>query len=345
MPASRTFASDNNAGIHPAILTAITAANEGHARAYGDDRWTAAAVADFRRELGAEAEVFFVMGGTGANVLGLQALLRPFEAVICAACAHIYEDECGAPERFTGSRLLTVSTPDGKLRPEILAPLLRGTGDEHRVQPRVVSITQATELGTVYRPEEIRSLADWAHSHGMWLHCDGARLANAAASLDAPLRTITRDVGVDVLSFGGTKNGLMGGEAVVFFRPELARDFKYLRKQGMQLPSKMRFIAAQFSALLADGLWRQNAAHANRMARRLADGIAEMPQVRVTHPVEANAVFAQLAPRYIPALQEQFYFYVWETSCSEVRWMTSYDTAEADVDAFVAAIREVVARG
>ena len=339
---SRSFASDNNAGAHPEVLAAIARVNAGHVRAYGDDPHTAAAVRRFRAELGDQAEVFFVFGGTGANVTGLQALLRSHEAIICSEFSHIHVDECGAAEKFLGSKLLTVRPPDGKLTPSLVASRMRGIGDQHHVQPRVVSITQATEYGTVYTAAEIRALAAYAHEHGMLLHVDGARIANAAAALGAPLRAFVTDAGVDVLSFGGTKNGILGGEAVVFLDPALGREARFIRKQAMQLPSKMRFIAAQFDALLADGLWLRSARHANAMARRLADGVRHVPGVTVTQSVDANAVFAILPPEAIAPLQEEFFFYVWDPDRSEVRWMAAFDTTAEDVDAFIEAVSRVV---
>jgi len=339
----RGFASDNNAGAHPEVLAAVALANTGHVRAYGDDPWTAAAVARIREHLGETAEPFFVFGGTGANVLGLQAVMRPHEAVICSDYAHINVDECGAPERYVGCKLLGVAPPDGKLTPELVSARITGVGVEHHVQPRVVSVSQSTEYGTVYTPAELRALADLAHGHGMLLHMDGARLANAAASLGVPLRAITTDAGVDVLSFGGTKNGLLGGEAVVFFDPAHARDFRFIRKQGMQLASKMRFVAAQFGALLTDELWLRSAQHANAMARRLEHAVRGIGGVRVTQPVEANAVFAMLPAAAIAAAQEAFFFYVWDERRSEVRWMASWDTTEDDVDQFAAAISRAAA--
>lgn len=335
---ARSFASDNNAGVHPEILAAIAAANEGHVRAYGDDPYTARAVDAFRSQFGPAVEVFFVFNGTGANVLGIQALVRPHEAVICADLAHINVDECGAPERFTGCKLLGVPAPDGKVTPDAVAARLRGIGDQHHVQPRVVSISQSSEYGTVYRPAEIRALADFAHAHGLLLHMDGARIANAAAALDLPLRGVTADAGVDVLSFGGTKNGLLGGEAVVFFDPAHAERFRFIRKQGMQLSSKMRFVAAQFEALVGTDLWLRSARHANAMARRLGEGLRRIPGVTVTQPVDANAVFAILPGGSIPALQAQAYFYVWDDTRDEVRLMASFDTTEDDVDRFLAAV-------
>ncbi len=338
----RGFASDNNAGAHPEVLAAIARANAGHVRAYGDDPWTAAAVARIREHLGESVEAFFVFGGTGANVLGLQAVMRPHEAVICAELAHINVDECGAPERYVGCKLLGVPSPDGKLTPELVRARISGVGVEHHVQPRVVSVSQSTEYGTVYSPAELRALADMAHEQGMLLHVDGARLANAAASLGVPLRAITADAGVDVLSFGGTKNGILGGEAVVFFDPAHAREFRFIRKQGMQLASKMRFVAAQFDALLTDDLWLRSARHANAMARRLEQAVRGIPGVRVTQPGVANAVFAELPPEAIPLAQEAFFFYVWDERRSEVRWMASWDTTEDDVDQFAAAIARAV---
>lgn len=338
----RSFASDNNAGIHPEILAAIAAANTGHVRAYGDDPYTARAIERFRHHLGPNVEVFFVFNGTGANVLGIQALARPHQAVICADLAHINVDECGAPEKIAGCKLLGVPAPDGKLTPAAIAARMRGIGDQHHVQPRVVSISQSSEYGTVYSAAEVRALADYAHANGLLLHMDGARIANAAAALDLPLRAVTADAGVDVLSFGGTKNGLMGGEAVVFFDPFHAESFRFLRKQGMQLASKMRFVAAQFDALLADDLWLRNARHANAMARRLADGLRPIPGVTITQSVDANAVFAILPRARVSALQAEAYFYLWDEAQSEARLMASFDTTEADVDQFVmAALRHL----
>lgn len=342
MPITRNFASDNNAGVHPDILEAIQNANAGHVVAYGDDPYTRQAIEQFKAHFGEDIDVYFVFNGTAANVLGLKAVTRSYHAVICSDVAHLNVDECGAPEKFTGCKLLTVPAPDGKLTPEGIRRHLHGFGFEHHAQPRVVSLTQATEMGTVYSPDEIRAIADLAHERGLLVHMDGARLANAAVSLNCDLREITADAGVDVLSFGGTKNGMMFGEAIVFFNPEFSRDFKYYRKQGMQLGSKMRFISAQFSALLSDDLWRQNAAHANRMARYLAERVAEIPHIRITQPVQANGVFAIVPREIIPALQKKYFFYVWNEETAEVRWMTAFDTTEQDVDRFVTAIKEVM---
>ncbi len=338
----RGLASDNYAGIHPDILNAMAAANEGHAVAYGDDPYTAAAMECFREQFGEGIEVYFVFLGTGANVLSLQAATDPYQSVICAETAHINVDECGAPERHTGCKLLTVTTPDGKLTCAGIGRHLHGFGFEHHAQPRVVSITQATEVGTVYRAEEIRAIADLAHRHGMVLHMDGARLANAAAHLGTDLRTLTADCGVDILSFGGTKNGMMVGEAIIFFNTDLARNFKYRRKQGMQLASKMRFMAAQFQALLSNDLWRRCAAHANRMAALLAETLGEIPEIRVSQPVESNGVFARVPQEIIAPLQAVCPFYVWEEATSEVRWMTSFDTTEEDIRHFVAELKRIL---
>ena len=336
------FASDNNAGVHPEVLAALTAANAGHVRSYGHDALTERARELFRTHFGPRADAWFVFNGTAANVLGLGAVTRPYQAVICSDGAHIQVDECGAPERIAGCKLLPVRCPDGKLRPADLPPLLHGVGDEHRVQPRVLSLTQATELGTVYSLEELRALVAAAHGHGLLVHLDGARLANAAVSLGLPFAACTTDLGVDLLSFGGTKNGLLGAEAVVFLQGTGGEAMAYLRKQGMQLASKMRFLAAQFVALLDGDLWQRNAAHANAMARRLADRVRDVPGITITQPVQANGVFARVPPVHIPALQASAYFYVWNPEQDEVRWMTAWDTTEADVDRFAAAVREIV---
>jgi threonine aldolase len=338
----RSFASDNNAGVHPEIIDALRAANEGHVVAYGDDPFTARATKVFQKHFGKDVAVFFVFGGTGANVLGLKAITNSYEAVVCAETAHINVDECGAPEKFTGCKLLSVRTPDGKLRPDDIKPFLHGVGFEHHVQPRVISVSQATEMGTVYSKSELKTLARFAHDHNMLLHVDGARIANAAVSLNASFKEITVDSGVDVLSFGGAKNGMMYGEAVVFFDKKRAIDFKYIRKQGMHLPSKMRFISAQFETLLGTDLWRRSAAHANRMARVLASELEKIPQIKITQPVEANGVFAEIPAKFVPALQKKYFFYVWNEETSECRFMASFDTTEEDVRDFVALVRKTV---
>jgi threonine aldolase len=340
----RGFASDNHAGVLPEVLEAIATANVGHAVSYGADEWTARVEELFRTHFGEEARTALVFNGTGANVVALQALCRPFQACISASTAHLNVDECGAPERVAGLKLLPVDTPDGKLTPAIVEPRLVRFGDEHAVQPRVVSITQSTELGTLYTLDEIRALADQAHGHGMLLHVDGARLANAAAALGVSLRELTTDVGVDAVSFGGTKNGLLLGEAVVFLGAGLGDEVAYLRKQSMQLASKMRFIAAQFEALLSGDLWLRTASHANAMAELLAAAVEGIEGVTLTQKVEANAVFAVLPPGVAEALQERWRFYVWDETTGEVRWMCSWDTTPEDVDAFAADVRQSLAR-
>ena len=339
---SRSFASDNNAGVHQEVIDAIARVNAGHVVAYGDDPYTARAVKAFEKHLGRDIAVFFVFGGTGANVLGLQAITNSYQAVICAATAHINVDECGAPEKLSGCKLLDVESSNGKITVDQIKPLMHGIGFEHHVQPRVISISQSTEMGTVYTPSELKTLSAFARKNDLLLHMDGARIANAAVSLNTTLKAITADVGVDVLSFGGAKNGLMYGEAVVFFDKSMASDFKYVRKQGMHLPSKMRFIAAQFEALLSGDLWRRSAQHANRMAQLLANQLRQIPQITLTQPVESNGVFAVIPEKYIPALQKKYFFYVWNEEISEVRFMTSFDTTEEDIEQFVSLVRKTV---
>ncbi|WP_424937657.1 MULTISPECIES: threonine aldolase family protein [Bacteria] len=342
--ALRGFASDNYSGIHPEVLAAIAEANDGHQIAYGEDVYTTRLQEVFRARLGDDVTAFPVFNGTGANVVGLQSMLPRWGAVIAASTAHINVDEGGAPERVGGLKLLTVPTPDGKLTPELVDREAWGWGDEHRAQPLVVSITQSTELGTLYSVEEIRALADHAHERGMRLHMDGARVSNAAAALDLPLRAFTRDAGVDVMSFGGTKNGAMLGEAVVVLDPEASSGLVYGRKFNMQLASKMRFVSAQLVALLEGDLWLRNARHANAMAKRLrasveaglADG--SIRGVAFTQPTQSNGVFATLPEGVADRLRETFRFYDWDEAAREVRWMCSFDTTEADVDAFVAAL-------
>ncbi|MEV8630429.1 low specificity L-threonine aldolase [Streptosporangium sp. NPDC051023] len=341
-PLVKGFASDNYAGVHPEVLQAIVLANEGHQPAYGDDAYTRALQEVFKRHFGPTAEAWPMFNGTGANVVALRAMTAPWEAVVCAESAHIHTDEGGAPERSAGLKLLTVATPDGKLTPDLIDTQAWGFGDEHRAQPKVVSITQTTELGTLYTPEEIRAICEHAHELGMFVHLDGARATNAAAALDVPLRAFTTDAGVDVLSFGGTKAGLMFGEAVVVLNPGAVRGLRYLRKSAMQLASKMRFVSVQFEALLAGDLWLRNARNANAMARRLAEAVRRIPGVEVPRPVQANAVFAIMPGEVTERLQKRFRFYTWNEATGEVRWMTAFDTTEADVDAFAAAVAEEI---
>ncbi len=340
----RSFASDNNAGVHPKILQAIAAANRGHVVGYGDDRYTEAAVRKFKQHFGADIDVFIVFNGTAANCLSLKCLTESYHAVLCAEAAHIYTDECGAPEKFTGCKLIPIPAPDGKLTVDSVHRAYHGIGDQHHVQPRVISITQATEMGTVYKPREVRDLARFAHDRFMFLHMDGARIANAAVSLGLTLREATRDLGVDILSFGGTKNGAMGAEAVIFFNKRFSREFLYLRKQGMQLASKMRFIAAQFETLLSDNLWRKNAEHANRMASRLQKEVSKIPRVKIAYKVEANGVFAEIPRAAIAELQKRYFFYPWDEDRSLVRWMCSFDTTEQDVKQFAKFVATTVGK-
>lgn len=341
---SRAFASDNNAGVHPEVLEAMVRVNQGQVGAYGDDPYTLSAVKKFEEHFGVEIAVFFTFNGTGANVLGLQALTRPYHAVLCSDYAHIYTDECGAPEKHAGCKLIPLPHQEGKITPELARHAYHGIGDQHHVQARVISITQSTEMGTVYQPEEVQALARFAHEREMFLHMDGARIANAAAALGQSLRQATRDLGVDVLTFGGTKNGIVGGEAVVLFRPELAADFLYLRKQSMQLASKMRFVAAQFEALLSHDLWLRSAQHANRMARLLAAELRRIPGVKIVWKPEANGVFAQIPRPAVERLLERYFFYMWIEEECIVRWMCSFQTTEEDVRVFAAAVAEAVRR-
>ncbi|GAA0399370.1 low specificity L-threonine aldolase [Streptomyces luteireticuli] len=344
-PHSRGFASDNYAGAHPEILAALALANGGHQVAYGEDAYTGHLQEVFRGHFGPTAEVYPVFNGTGANVVALQAVTERWGAVVCAETAHINVDECGAPERVGGLKLLTVPTPHGKLTPELIDRQAWGWEDEHRAQPQVVSLTQTTELGTCYTPDEIREICDHAHERGMRVHVDGSRLANAAATLGLPLRAFTTDAGVDLLSFGGTKNGLLFGECVVVLNPDAVKAMKHLRKLSMQLASKMRFVSVQFEALLAGDLWLRSAAHANAMARRLEEGVRGVPGVEVLHPVQSNAVFARLPHDVSERLQKRYRFYFWDEAAGDVRWMCAFDTAEEDVDGFVGALREEMARG
>ena len=339
-PNRRGFASDNYAGAHPEILTALARANGGHQVSYGEDVYTRRLHEVLAGHLGEGIEVFPVFNGTGANVLSLQAVSPRWGAVICTENAHIHCDENGAPERVGGLKRLTVPTPDGKLTPELIDRQAYGWGDEHRAQPLAVSITQTTEMGTCYTPSEIRTIADHVHERGMALHVDGSRIANAAATLDLPLRAFLTDAGVDILSFGGTKNGLLFGEAVVALRPQVAPGLIFLRKMNMQLASKMRFVSAQLIALLEGDLWLRSARHANAMASRLAAAVGDLPGVRITQRVQANAVFAVLDRDVANRLRERFRFYDWDPATGEVRWMCAFDTTEDDVDAFAAELVE-----
>lgn len=338
----KTFASDNYSGVHPEIFEALQKANAGHAGSYGNDDFTRRAVQKFKDLFGQQAEVFFVYNGTGANVLGLTALTRSYHSVLCAAGAHINVDESTAPEKFTGCKLVTISTDDGKLYPDQIAAKIQRVGDPHHPQAKVIAISQATEYGTVYSVDEIKAISELARKHNFYLHMDGSRIANAAVHLGKDFRSFTADAGVDILSFGGTKNGMMFGEAIVIFNPALAGDFVYLRKQAMQLHSKMRFISAQFEALLSNDLWQRNARHTNTMAKLLAEEVGNIPGVKITQQVQANGVFAILPPAVIPRLQEKSFFYTWNEAINEVRWMCAWDTTEEEVKTFARELRRLL---
>lgn len=342
MKRPRGFASDNNASVHPEVMDALLKANQGHAIGYGDDEITIRTQKLFKEVFGESVETFFVYNGTGANVISIQALARTFNAVVCARTAHINVDECGAPEKMSGCKLLPIESDNGKITVNQIKSYMHGFGFEHHAQPKLVSITQATELGTVYTIKEIKRIAHYVHSLGLYLHMDGARLSNAAVALDCSLADITFNAGVDVLSFGGTKNGLMYGEAIVFANSELAENVKYIRKQSAQLHSKMRYTAAQFEALLSNDLWKRNADHANKMAQLLAGEVWQIDGVEITQAVDSNGVFARVPKDIITKLQEEFFFYVWDEARSEVRWMTSFDTTEDDIHGFVKVLTELV---
>lgn len=341
-PTNHGFASDNISGIHPEVLEAIAAANIGHVPSYGADPYTARLQDVMRSHFGDHAQTYPVFNGTGANVMALSLLTERWDAVICARTAHINSDECGAPEKLAGLKMVSIDTLDGKLTPELVTRHAGGRGDEHHAQATVVSITQSTEMGTLYSPAELRDLVDTAHGLGLAVHLDGSRLGNAAAALGCGLGDITAAVGLDVLSLGGTKNGLLGAEAVVVLNHDRVRGPLFLRKMLGQLPSKMRFTSAQLIALYEGDLWRRSAAHANAMAARLAAGVANLPQVRITHDVAVNAVFAVLPQQAAARLHGQYFFYDWDVASGEVRWMCSFDTTERDVDGFIAAITEAL---
>lgn len=336
----RGFASDNNAGVHPDILKEVAEANVGHVVGYGADVYTQKAEELFREQFGNAAEIFFVFTGTAANVLGLTGAMRSWNSVITASTAHLATDECGAPEKFAGCKVLTVDTPDGKITPDLIARHMHGFDFEHHSQPKVISITQSTEMGTVYTVQEIHKLAHYAHSRGLLLHMDGARLANAAVSLRLPFKAFTVDAGVDILSFGGTKNGMMFGEAICFFRPELSANFKYIRKQGMQLASKMRFISAQYAGYFRDELWKKLATHANAMAKVLEERLQGIPGVMITQKVQANGVFVILPGEAAERVRKHYFFYPWNEQLSEYRLMTSWDTTEEDIDNFIILLKK-----
>jgi threonine aldolase len=334
------FGSDNHSGVHPDIMKAIEDVNSGYALAYGDDEYSARAIEKFKEHFGKDIDVYFTGNGTAANILGLKAVTSSFNSIYCAETAHMNVHECCGPEKFTGCKLTVIPTPDGKLTVDLLKPYIIGFGDPHMAQPRVVAITQATECGTVYTKDEIKVLSDFSHENNMVLHMDGARLSNAAARLNSSLKDISNDAGVDVLSFGGTKNGMMFGDAVVFFDKKLSKDFEFIRKQGMHLTSKMRFISAQFEALLSNDLWFKNARHANEMAQLLYNEVKDIKGVKVTQKVEVNAVFAQLPKNVINNIQKKYGFHIFNEEKNEVRWMCSFNTTKKEVMDFVKVIKD-----
>lgn len=337
-----TFASDNYSGVHPVVMDALMKANFGHAGSYGSDEYTTNAVKQFKTLFGQDIDVYFAYNGTAANVLGLSALTQSFNAIICSDLSHIHVDESTAVEKFTGCRQLTLPTVDGKIYPAAIEDRIQRVGDQHHPQAKVISISQSTEFGTVYTADEVASISTVAKKHGLYLHMDGSRISNAAVSLNKSFKEFTVDAGVDVLSFGGTKNGMMFGEAIIFFKPEAAKYFPFIRKQGMQLHSKMRFISAQFEALLSEDLWKKNASHANRMAKLLADELRKIPEVKITQSVDANGVFVTIPPHIIAELQEDQFFYIWTEKISEARLMCSFDTKEEDVEKFVGKLKELL---
>jgi threonine aldolase len=336
----KMFASDNNSGIHPDILQSIVEVNEGHSFSYGEDHYTRQSIDKMKEFFGENIHAFYVFNGTGANVLALSSITKSYHAVICTSMAHIHNDEAGAFEAFTGAKLLTCPSTDGKITIKQIKKHVEFASSTHRSKPIAVSISQCTEMGTVYTRDEVRELADFVHENGMYLHMDGARLSNAAASLNASLKEVTADCGVDVLSFGGTKNGLMVGETVIFFNEKLAKDFGYIRKQGMQLGSKMRFIAAQFHRYLTDDLWLKNAQHANSMAQKLATQLCVIPGFELTQQVETNAIFAKIPNNVIQKLKEKLVFSIWNEQTSEIRLVTSFDTTEEDVQNFMDVVKQ-----
>ena len=338
----RSFASDNNSGVHPNIINAIAEANQDHVVGYGDDPYTEKLKEKFSNLFGKDIEMALVFNGTGANVIGIQSATQSFHSIICAETAHINVDECGAPEKMTGCKIISIPTENGKLTPELIKPQLHGFGFEHHSQPKVISITQTSEMGTVYTPAEIQDLADLAHENDMYLHMDGARIANAVAFLNTDLKALITDTGVDFMSFGGTKNGMMLGESVIFLNTELARNTKYFRKQNAQLYSKMRYHSAQFLAYLENDLWLGNARHANNMAQMLLKEVAQLPEITITQKVESNGIFAIVPPHLISPLMEKYFYYVWDENRNEVRWMCSFDTTEEDIMGFVATIKEML---
>lgn len=338
----RSFASDNNSGVHPLVMQALINANDGHAVGYGDDEWTSKAVLKLKEIFGNEASPFFVFNGTGANSVALQAVTRPFNSILCAETAHINVDECGAPGRMTGCSIVTIPTEDGKLTPELIKPHLHNFGVCHHSQPKAVYISQVSELGTIYTVEEVKAISELLHSYNMYLHMDGARLANACAYLNCSMKEITVDAGVDILSFGGTKNGMMMGEAVISFRPEVTENLAYIRKQSAQLASKLRYMSAQFLPYLENNLWLENARHANKCALKLAEAMSKFDEIKFTQKIESNQLFFILPADVLAKLQEKYFFYVWNNARNEARLVTSWDTTDEDIDSFIATLDQIM---
>lgn len=337
----RSFASDNNSGVHPLVLEAVIKANDNHAVGYGDDPWTEAATAKIKEVFGDEASPFFVFNGTGANSVALQAVTRPFNSILCAETAHINVDECGAPARMTGCAVVSIATRNGKLTPELILPHLHNFGFCHHSQPKVVYISQVSELGTVYTIEEVKAIADLLHSYNMYLHMDGARLANACVYLNCSMKEVTVDAGVDILSFGGTKNGMMMGEAVISFHPEITENLQYYRKQSAQLASKLRYLSCQFIPYLENNLWQENAQKANHMALKLVDVLKQYPQIKFTQKIESNQLFFTIPAEQRKKLQEKYFFYMWNEGADEARLVTSWDTSDEDIAAIGQTLKEI----
>ncbi len=335
----RSFASDNNSGVHPLVMDALNRANSDHAVGYGDDPWTEEAVEKIREAFTPDCEPLFVFNGTGSNSVALQLCTRPYNLILCAETAHIYVDECGAPACMTGCQIRPIATHDGKLTPELLRPYLCHFGEQHHSQPGAIYLSQCTELGTIYKPDELRAITELAHAHGMYVHMDGARLANACAALGLTFKELTADCGIDVLSFGGTKNGLMIGESVIVFHPDLKKEARFVRKQSAQLASKLRYLSCQFTAYLTDELWLKNARHANEMARKLYEGLKDFPAVRFTQKVESNQLFLTMPRRVIDKLLQHYFFYFWNEDADEIRLVTSFDTTEEDIDELLRTVK------
>lgn len=336
----RSFASDNNSGVHPLVMEALCRANKDHALGYGEDKWTQEAVSKIKETFSPDCEPLFVFNGTGSNVVALQLMTRPYHSIFCAETAHIYVDECGSPVKMTGCQIRPIVAPDGKLTPERIQPYLHGFGDQHHSQPKALYLSQCTELGTVYTAEELKRLTDFAHSYGMYVHMDGARIANACAALNVSLKELTVDCGIDVLSFGGTKNGLMMGECVVVFNKALQEEARFVRKQSAQLASKMRYLSCQFTAYLTEDLWLKNARHANAMARQLAEALKDFPGVRFTQRVESNQLFLAMPREDIDRMLESYFFYFWDEAKDEIRLVTSFDTTVEDIEEFIRVLKQ-----